>query len=234
MNLKLRICLFTILLFTESSFAQVQSYGKYSITTQPLQFLCRDVAITFERIFKRNTLGVTAAYRFDSDLDRNPLGDVEYWAGRNQAFACPRFNGVTFAINSKYYFTKSSRMYFDAQLFYRFWWYNDRFSYTPYKGSSTGYDYNSSVRNHVVGLKLLWGKSYIPKKTRKINPVFIWYIGVGIRKKIMNEYGEKCKTSFSGNSPYYPFSENSSEWTPTTHAGFNLGVEVFRKNKPVK
>ncbi len=215
-------------------FAQTRSLGKYSITTQPLQFLCRDVPITVERIFKRNTLGITFGYRFDSDLENNPTNNVEYWGGRHEAFTCPLYNGATIGVSSKYYFTKKSRMYFEGQLFYRFWWYNNRSWELPYKGSSFGFDYNSSLRNHVFGFKFLWGQSYIPKKIRKVNPVFSWYVGIGIRKKYLYEYGERCRTSYSGNSPYYPFEEKSAKWEPSTQAGFSLGVEVFSKNKLMK
>lgn len=232
MNLKYPGLFLIFILLSDGIFAQMPSYGKYSITTQPLQFTCRDFPITVERIFKRNTLGVTLAYRFDSDFERNPwLGSSDHG---EYEFVSPMFTAFTFGANSKFFISKKNRMYFEGQLFSRLWWHNTRFHEFPYKGSADGWQYNSSARNKVVGFKLLWGTSYIPKKIRRVNPVFSWYVGIGVRVKYMYEYGEHRRYGYNSLGSYVPFSEKHTDWVPTTHAGFNLGVEVFSKNKPVK
>lgn len=235
MNLKYPGMLIIVLLLSENIFAQRPSYGKYTITTQPLQFTCRDVPITVERIFKRITLGATLAYRFDSDFERNPIG-AEYWVGRSAGFTTPRFQAVTIGLSSKFFFYKKSRMYLEAQLFYRYWWHNKMLHR---ENSVSGYypEYNSSAKRHVAGLKLLCGMSCIPAKKRKVNPIFNWYYGIGLRRRDSYEYGEKREVSsygFSGSSPWYPHIYKDKEYGITLHAGFNLGVEVFSKNRLVK
>ncbi len=232
MYLKYPGLLFIVLLLSDCIFAQMPSYGKYTITTQPLQFTCRDVPITVERIFKRNTLGATLAYRFDSDFERNPI--IGESNGAEFEFISPRFKAFTFGVSSKYFISKRSRMYFEGQLFSRLWWHNTRFHEFPYKGSGDGWQHNTSARNKVVGFKLLWGTSFIPKRIRRVNPVFNWYVGVGIRMKYIYEYGESRRYTYYGHGIYEPYSDKHTEWAPSMQAGFNLGVEIFSKNRLVK
>ncbi|MES2480242.1 MAG: hypothetical protein V4561_14225 [Bacteroidota bacterium] len=230
----MRLFSFLLLLFTfcsKTNKAQISQFGKYSVSFQPLQLLCRDLPITFERILNRGTFGFTLGYRFDSKADVNPAGIVRYWVGSDFEFTSPRYKGVTLGINSKYSLGKERIYYVEGQLFYRHWWFKDRYYRTTFSGGDN-YNYITSEESNVLGLKLLLGMKKTLKKKGKVRPFLCGFFGIGYRIKTKNEVGLSGITNYSIQTPrYFPYKEESTKNLPSVHVGINLGVEIFKSNK---
>lgn len=212
-------------------FAQNSKLGKYTISTQPLQFLCRELPITFERVHKRSMLGITLGYRFSSKLYENPNGFMRYLFGSGGEFTSPRFNGITLGANSKIFLGKQRIFYFDGHLFYRYWWFNDR-KYGTNHSHGDNYNYLTSGQTNVIGLKFLLGMKKSFSQWGKNKAFCYYYFGLGYRFKFEKESGQMGITNYSIYTPYYqPYQDNSAKHLPSIHLGFSLGIEVFQKER---
>ena len=158
--------------------------GKYAISMQPLQLFCRDVPITFERIYKRSTIGLTLGYRFDSKLNENPIQQISYYAGNDFGFTAPRFKGITLGINSKLFLDKERTFYLEGQLFYRYWWFNDRMYINSTGTGADNYVYLVSGNRNVVGLKMLVG----------MRPVSYTHLDVYKRQELFCAKSSNCNS----------------------------------------
>ena len=73
----------------------------------------------------------------------------------------PMFNSfahaVYFSFAPAYYFSSDRKYYLQAELFYRYYWFDDKQLY--YRDENSAYSYNSirSERANVFGIKLLAG-----------------------------------------------------------------------------
>lgn len=223
-------CTSLLMLFFSESGAQSSTLGKYTITVQPLQLFCRDLPITVERTFKRNTLGFTLGYRFDSRLDRNPNGLVRYWLGEF-GFTSPWSKAVTLGVNSKYFLSRNNNLYIDGQLFYRYWWFDNRFHRTNHS-SGDNYNYITSSRRNVIGFKLLLGYKSNLKDFGNIRTILYSYFGLGYRYQDEHEVGVRGITNYSISTPrYFPYQNTSNVYSISLHLGCSIGIEIFKKNK---
>ena len=231
----MRFFSFLLLMFTfcpKTNNAQKNQTGKYAITTQPLQFLCRDVPITFERIYPKHTLGFSLGYRFDSRSYENPVGIIRYIAGSEREFTSPRFKGITLGVNSKIFLDKQRIFYLDGHLFYRYWWFDNREYESGFSNGGASYRYITSAQTNVFGAKLLFGMKESFLKRRIKRPFCYYYIGLGYRFKSGTEAGQRGITNYgTSTSDYGAYANNSGKRTPTIHLGFNFGIEFFKKNK---
>lgn len=225
--------LFSILfLFAKGSNAQSNQLGKYAISMQPLQLFCRDVPITFERIYKRSTIGLTLGYRFDSKLNENPIQQISYYAGNDFGFTAPRFKGITLGINSKLFLDKERTFYLEGQLFYRYWWFNDRMYINSTGTGADNYVYLVSGNRNVVGLKMLVGMRQSLRKIGTRRPFFYYYLGLGYRLKTEKESGVTLYTNNLNSIPNpQPYSKADNSQIPSIHLGFNFGIETFKRER---
>lgn len=227
---ELKVLFFILFLFAKGSTAQFKLSGKYTISMQPLQLLCRDVPIYFERIYPKHTLGFTIGYRFDSKLNENPIQPIRYWTGNDFGFTSPRFKGITLGINSKLFLDKERTFYFEGQLFYRYWWFNDRMYINSTGTGADNYVYLVSGNRNVVGLKLLVGKSQSLRQRGTRRPFFYYYLGLGYRIKTEKESGVTWYTNNVNSIPNpQPYSTADNSHLPSLHLGINFGIEFFKE-----
>jgi hypothetical protein len=230
MSRKLLLFPIICMLFCCSSLAQNRSSVKYAITTQPLQFLVRDLPVTIERVFKRHTLGLTLGYRFSPGLRENPIAVVENYTSGYPAsgFTAPRFNGITTGINTKYFLDKSGKIYLEGQVFYRYWWHNTR-EFQLYKPDV---EHNTSSRNHIAGVKFLLGGSLVAPG-EKVKMICNFYAGLGYRARLLHEYGVIRSVDYyrASYGPYSPFDRSEKHFTGTFHMGLNVGFAFLSKDK---
>lgn len=229
----MRLFLFFIILSTFFCFkinnAQHNQSGKYSVSFQPLQLFCRDVPITFERIYPKHTLGFSLGYRFDAKLIENPIQQISYYAGSDFEFTSPRFKGITLGVNTKSFLDKERIFYLEGQLFYRYWWFNDRM-YRNGNGGSDNYVYLASGNRNVAGFKLLLGmrQSLMQRGTRR--PFFYYFLGLGYRIKTEKESGLTWYSNYLNSIPNpIPYTKIDNSHLPSIHLGINFGIEFFRK-----
>lgn len=217
------------LFISKFSTAQTNQSGKYAISIQPLQLFVRDLPITFERIYPRHTLGFTLGWRPSLGWYENPIHIVSYYAGSGQTFTSPRFNGITIGVNSKKYFDRKGVSYLDGQLFYRYWWFNDR-RYGTNFSRGDNYNYITSGHTNVLGAKLLLGTKENLSNKGTTRPFCYFYFGLGYRFKMGREAGKMGITNYSIPNPYYqPYEDDFQNRTLTVHMGFNFGIEFFKE-----
>lgn len=227
-----KILLIAIICFFHkyNGFAQNRSAVRYAISTQPFQFLVRDVPVTIERVFKRHTLGLTLGYRFSSSRYENPTSQVAYYTEGYPAsgFTAPRFRAITSGLSGKYFLDKVAAIYLEGQLFYRLWWYDTR----EYGQNKPDVEYRASARNHIAGAKLLIGRSFVGsgEKVKMISNV---YIGLGYRARFLHEYGLVRNVDYYSytRGPYQPFDRPEKHFTASFHLGVNFGFAFLPKDK---
>lgn len=231
-KLKSRFVLLLILLLSNKiGTAQTASVKKFAVTTQPLQFLFRDIPVNFERIYNRQTLGFTIGYRFDAS-SKSSSYPMTIFTGSNLGFTASRFKALTLGVNSKYFLDNKTSIYIEGQLFFRYWWHNKSFYGNYYDGdSSPDKEYNASARNQVLGTKFLFGTRINSSKTTRIQPIMNCYIGLGCRVQFIHEYGVSRLVYNSSPGPFNAFDDKSIIILPTVHFGFNVGLSILTKTK---
>lgn len=136
------------------------------------------------------------------------------------------YEAVTIGLNSKYYFGKGRRFYGDFGLFYRNWWFENK--YAKYDNVE-GYRFDGfwTEEQNVYGMKLLAGYStYILKGTS--NSIIIdFYAGIGLRNKSL------WFQTFDGlvNDTHCDFyNERRNHFSVEPQAGFKVGYQRMKKN----
>lgn len=187
--------------------------GKYTISVQPLQLFVQDIPVCIERTFKRNTLGVSLAYRFKTHWDENT--EMPYYNFNQHSEPVPAsvssYQALTFGLNAKHY--THNGYYLEGQLFYRYWWDNNR-RYYPY----TNKEIYTDVVN-VVGLKCLLGHTSVLFQKGCTGIIINKYCGLSLREK------------FKGILPYSNFYNEQFGLKLGLQLGISLGVTTFPKNK---
>lgn len=210
-------------------FGQNYSRVNYSISTNISQYLFLDFPVTFEKYFNRHTLGLTVSFRpatKDSAVVTGGFGAVPGTGYVNQNFHNFLYNGLTIGLNSKYFFTTSNRFYFDAHLFYRYWWFDKKYAvYKENVEAPSEYHFNGirSENQNIFGLRLLIGMSKVYREGNRIMPIINLYAGTGIRYKIYNF------ETYNGfvNGVYFTYKKDTwSQWVPTIEFGMNIGFVV--------
>jgi hypothetical protein len=204
------------------SFGQDSTGVKYRITVTPTQFVLLDFPLTIERVFKRHTIGLTIAYR-PSIKNSGKIGGGNGNGGvyKDRNFLNPFYNAITIGFNSKYYFNTKKNLFLDANVFYRYWWFDKKD--IEYDGEKDDFKGIRSERQQVVGFKLLFGRSFQLKTKSKVKPIVDLYCGAGMR------YKTYVFETFDGtiNDTYYTYyKEEMRGWLPSIQAGVKLGVGI--------
>jgi len=204
------------------SFGQDSTRVKFKIMTQPTQFLSNDFPLIFEKVFKRSALGLTIAYR-PSTQNSGKIKSYGYGLAGiywYQNFTNDLYNAVTVGVNSKYFIVKKYNLFIEAHLFYRYWWFNNKYAEFD---NMEGYRFKATrtERQNVYGLKILFGNSFQFKTKSKIKPIIDLYCGFGVRYKTW-----KFET-FNGTirDDYYTYKkETGNYWMPTLQGGLKIGI----------
>ena len=220
--MKLILIWLSIALTHGFSFGRDSTRGKYKIMTQPSQFLSNDFPLIFEKVFNRSTLGFTIAYRPST---QNSGTIKSYGHGLAGAYLYQNFNNnlynaVTVGVNSKCFIIKKYNLFIEAHLFYRYWWFKNKYAEFD-NAIGTRFKATRTESQNVYGLKILFGNSYQFMKESKIKPIIDVYLGFGVRYKTWQF------ETFNGTNreKYYSYNkETGNYWTPTLQGGFKVGI----------
>lgn len=193
-----------------------QELGKYRITLQPLQLLVHEASINVERLWGRRSFGILAAYK--------PKGGREFTPDvYDDTYPGDEFKGITLGVNSKYYFSKTKRWFYEGQLFYRDWL--RTYDYAHYNTQAQFIEYDMSQKFRVYGLKVLLGYSTTFVHSGRVRPLLTLYTGAGFRAR--QEHHLQAYKVDGVPDPAY----DKKEWKalPSVHLGLTLGVEIFDK-----
>jgi len=218
----LSILFMCIILFAHAQDTTLQA--TFRIMTIPSQFVVLDFPIVVEKIFKRHSVGLLMSYR-PSTQDSGEIkgggagigGDYIY-----QNFQNKMNNAVTVGLNTKYYMPQWYNLFFEADVFYRYWWFENKDCYYE---NVEGYRFNGIRTEHqnVYGLKTLIGRSFELKSNAKVKFLLDIYGGIGIR------YRDYVYETVDGmvNEQYYPYlKETGSDVTPSLQFGIKVGVGI--------
>lgn len=196
----------------------------FRVMTIPSQFVVLDFPIVFEKIIKkRHTVGLLVSYR-PATLNSGKIrggtgigGDYIY-----QNFQNKMNNSFTVGLSTKYYMPQWYNLFFEADLFYRYWWFENK---ECHYDNVEGYRFDGTRTEHqnVYGLKMLIGRSFELKSNAKVKFVLDIYGGIGLR------YRNYTHETFDGtvNDQYYPYlKETGNDVTPSFQAGIKVGVGI--------
>ena len=220
-------------LFDKTALSQRNSMGKYTLSTQPLQFLFKELPIVFQRNYKNASIGMLLAYRFDSKLSRNPAPLVSYYLEESR-YAAPRYKAITIGLSGKYYLWKGEMKFIEGQIFYRNWWFRDRYYEEIIKTQIT-YAI-ASYDAEVWGGKILVGETINFSKNKKSNFVLTYFLGIGLRQSWYSERGIQShgSTLFSSRSGYTEYNSHvKTNITVSPQLGISIGY-LFKSHKKVE
>lgn len=214
--------------------AQQASGNYYVVGITPSQLIFREIALNVEKINPRKTTGLILSVRLSSQDDGRLLSLFSLGNEKSSTYLSERYKGITLGLNRKYFLKKINREYLEVQAFYRLWWFSDRFYAYRYDGGSTpDREFITSSRDHVVGLKLLWGERFFSKGHRKIGTFYDLYLGLGGRLQFINEYGV-ARDAWDGipnGQPYTPYLNKKTQLLPSIQIGLNVGLVLRTQEK---
>lgn len=211
---------FALLLLIKSSLAQDSL--QYRVFFTPSYLIFNELRVGIDIQKNRNMLSLGFAYRPDTDgggeLDGICIGMCEdYWFQKPANF----FYKMFFTSISYKIFPKTmNHTYYEAQLFYKHWWFEDK--YVKYDGNvGYGFDGLRDERENVFGLKILMGYIKYWRNDKKLKPFIDVYGGIGIRYKDMSYFTHQGTV----NEVYYEnYQENFSFIMPSIHINFRTGI----------
>ena len=183
---------------------------KYQITTSPMQFVLNEYSLKIERFINNHSIGLKFGYR----PSRNKLHEInqglEYFM---QNYWNYLYNAYSIELNSKYYLKKKKNYFIDFSIFYRHWWFDNK--YCEYYNEKGYFIKGIRTENQeVYGLKTQLGKTIYFKSGHLIKPLFDIYCGIGVRYKM-------CKFNLVTSS--YNDTEYKNYLSPSIHFGVNFG-----------
>lgn len=223
-------CVVFLVLFLDNktSYSQGDSIHKFSVAAQPMQILFGEIPVSLSRNYLRHSFGLQLAYRIGGLSLDNAVG---YYIGYKNRYLTAMSKAATIGLSSRYYTSSKRRGYWEAQIFFRRWWFRNKFYEAGHPKDR--YRNISSLDMEVWGAKILYGKT-VYYKTKNRNDFFVnCYIGLGFRRYWSIEKGLKSEFyNGSGSwSRYFEFSEfNGDKILVSPQLGFSVGFD-FRKPK---
>ena len=216
--------MFLCLAFSVFLYGQ-ENRERIRITTTPFQYIFHDFPISIEKRFDRHTIGLTFSYRPDTK-DGGKAGEGQGFLGgyKMRNFWNPLYQAVTFGINSKYYFPRMNNWYIDTRLFYRHWWFDDKYAYFL---DAVGYSFDGlrTERQNVFGLKLLFGRTFAINTQTRVFPLIDIYGGFGTRYRF---YDFVTRNGTVNDVFHEHLHERGNYWMriPSLHLGVRIGIGV--------
>lgn len=209
------------------SFSHAQDttlHATFRVMTIPSQFAVLDFPVVFEKIVKRHSIGLLLSYRPSTQNTGEIRGSASgmYGAYIYETFQNELNNGVTIGVNTKYYMPQLYNLFFQCDLFYRYWWFENK---DCYYNNVEGYRFDGirTESQNVYGLKLLIGRSFELKSNAKVKFLLDIYGGLSMR------YRTYVYETVDGkvNDQYYPyFRETGSNFTPSLQLGIKVGIGI--------
>lgn len=213
--------------FNQKVCAQKDTIESLRISTIPVQYFFLDFPFIIEKSYKRHTLGVLISYR-PSTKSSGEIPGITGLGGEYiyQNYWNPLYNGVTAGFVSKYYLSEKRKSFLEADLFYRFWWFNNKDAIFD---NVEGYRFEGTrtERQYIAGLKLLFGSSKkLPSKSR-YQPFLDTYFGLGVRYKY---YQFETYDGFVWDQYYDYKKDQGNLWLPSLHFGVRIGLNMHPRH----
>lgn len=199
-------------------------HATFRVMTIPSQFVVLDFPLIIEKIVKRHSIGILLSYRPSTQNSGEIRGSGSGMYGDYiyETFQNKLNNGVTIGVSTKYYMPQWYNLFFEGDLFYRYWWFENK---DCYYNNVEGYRFDGirTESQNVYGLKLLIGRSFELKSNAKVKFLLDIYGGVGIR------YRTYVYETVDGtvNDQYYSYlRETGTNITPSLQLGIKVGIGI--------
>lgn len=207
-------------------FGQDIQKRNYRVMITPSQFIFNDYSISAEKFFGRHTIGLTLGYRPSTKSGgeiHGGSGTFGYYEDQNMWNDL--YEAATIGLNSKYYFGKKNRYFTDFCLFYRNWWFENK--YAKYDNIE-GYRFDGlrTEEQNVYGLKLLLGYSTYIFKGNRNSIVMDFYAGIGFRNR---DFSFKTFDGFVNDIHHDFFNESRSQLSVGPQGGLKIGYQRMKK-----
>lgn len=234
-----KIILFLLLFYSiqVSLYAQDSSRSAYRITTSVIQDAQLYFNLSFEKVITKNkTMGVSLGFRpILKDSGKALSGDTGGWSTyQMNNFQNNLYSSFTIDLFMKFYFGHQKKSFLMPDVYYRVWWFDEKDCwFTGYGGIiknhyQYSYDGIRTEQQHLIGLKVLYGRTYKINKNGSFRPVIEPYAGMGLFVK------SYTFQTYNGtvNDVYYNYhKETGIGLYPSFHVGLNVGFEFAVKNK---
>jgi hypothetical protein len=216
-------------------FAQDTCKATYRITTPALLDLAMYFSLTGEKVFVKKTIGITAGYKPSTQSSGEASFNTGPWAPyQRNNFANKLYSSLTIDIFSKFYFGKKNKSFLMPDVYYRLWWFDSKecsFSGTGGRIKNNydySYDGTRTEQQQLIGLKVLYGRTYKINKHGSLRPIIEPYAGMGL---FVKSYAFQTYNGTVNNIYYDYHKETGIGLYPSFHLGINLGVEFDVKKK---
>jgi len=152
----------------------------------PTQLFAPEVILTYER-FTNSKMSFSYSLGYKIPIGKGnsiePFGTGLYSVYENQFIFNEYSNAIYSSFAPSFHLGKYRKFYIQSELFYRFYWFDDKKLTYNFLGATL---FNSirSERAHVLGLKIMIGKNHIFRiSTNNLLNVKV-YAGIGLRYKI--------------------------------------------------
>jgi hypothetical protein len=195
----------------------------------PTQLFAPEFILTYERF---NSHKMSFSYSLGYKIPTGKGNSIESFGSglfsvyENQYIFNEFSNAIYTSVAPSFYLGKERRNYIQSELFYRFYWFdNKKLTYTFL--DETLFNSVRSERVHVFGLKIIIGKNYtFPISTNKILNIKV-YGGIGLRYKLYKyENIDNKFESLNGTVTNNPFEVNRGRVPlfPTIQLGIKVGI----------
>lgn len=194
----------------------------------PTQLFSPELIITYERFHKpRNSISYSIGYKVPNEKGNivEPFGAGLFAIYEYQYIFNEFANAIYTSFAPTHYFGHHNKYYFQSELFYRYYWFNDKkIAFNNFE--NIGFNAIRSESSHILGLKILLGANHTIRlnECKAINIKI--YGGVGFRYK--NYKYENIENEFSdnmGNLSIVPFESIKGDlFVPSIQLGIKIGV----------
>ena len=199
----------------------------------PTQLIFPEVLLTYEHFINDHlSLSFSAGYKIPtgSGDTLESFGNGLAAVYENQYMFNEYLHGIYLSAAPSFYFSNAEKLYWSPELFYRYYWCNDkRLSFDNVETDR----YNSvrSEQNHVIGLKVLIGYNTKIDISEKCAIAFKFYGGLGTRYK-MYKYENADNVMEDGTTVPYQTEQGTAFWPVAIQAGIKIGISNLQiKNK---
>lgn len=223
--------MFLILVLVVRLQAQDANYKRVNkaIYILPTQLIFPEVLLTYEH-FMHDSLSLSASFGYKiptgSGNTLEPFGSGLWAVYENQYMFNEFSHGIYGSFAASFYFDKNQTFFFSPELFYRFYWFNDKRLFFDNEVTDR---FNSirTERNHVVGLKLLIGWNRMINTSKNATLAFKFYTGLSTRYK---SYTYENVDNILEDGTVIPFEieKGSTYWPVAIQLGVKIGMAFLK------
>jgi hypothetical protein len=194
----------------------------------PTQLFSPELIITYERFYNQNhSYSYSIGYKVPNEKGNTvePFGHGLFAIYEYQYMFNEFANAIYTSFAPSHYFGKYNKYYFQSELFYRYYWFNDkRMDFDNFE--DIGFNAIRSESSHILGLKILLGANHTIRlnEFKAINIKI--YGGVGFRyKNYKYENIDNVYSDNMGHTLIVPFQSIKGDlFVPSIQLGIKIGV----------